>query len=156
MGFLDRVKSGFNQAAGAPAALTLEVTPATVTRGGAVEYHLTLTAAGAFKADAVLIGVYGRERIRAASLAGADAGPDAPPAPVAREVATFERVEPPLATNLTLAPGEPFDRRGRITLPEDAEPTYHGVEAQHVWRVRARALLPFGEDLTQEQEITVR
>ena len=158
MGFLDRVKNGFNQVAGVAAALTLEVTPTTAAPGGAIEYHITLATTGPFKADAVVVGVYGRERIRSAAAATADTGsaPDAPRAPFVREVATFERIEPPLATNLTLAPGEMFERRGRITLPADAQPTYHGVEAQHVWRVRAKALLPFGEDLAQEQEITLR
>jgi hypothetical protein len=158
MGFLDRVKSGFNQAVGPPAALTLEVAPRSAAPGDTLDYHITLTTAGPFKADALVIGVYGRERIRGAAPAEGPA-PGAPgmaPGPVAREVATFERVEPPLATNLTLSAGETFERRGQITLPANGQPTYHGVEAQHIWRVRAKALVAFGDDLVQEQEITIR
>jgi hypothetical protein len=158
MGFLDRVKSGFNQAAGPPAALTLEVAPLTAAPGDALDYHITLTTAGPFKADALVIGVYGRERIRGATAVGGEAigASGMVGGPAAREVATFERVEPPLATNVALSAGETFERRGRIALPADGQPTYHGVEAQHIWRVRAKALVAFGDDLVQEQEITIR
>ena len=82
IGFLDRVKSGFpTRWRARHALLTLEVTPTTATRRAAPSNPtVTSTTTVPFKANAVVVGVYGRERIRGAAAAAPDAlvGADAP------------------------------------------------------------------------------
>jgi hypothetical protein len=168
MGFLDRVKASFAQAMGGKAKLTLEVATTTATPGAGIDYRVALVTTGPLKAEKVTIGLYGTERVRvwtsgspAASRLNADAdGSD--PSPVqslgglSRDLSTFQQVEPVVAGELVLPAGESREWAGTLRLPEDLQPTYRGVDAQHTWRVRAVVWIPLGVDLVEETEIVVR
>ena len=164
MGFLDRVKASFSQAVGGKTALQLEVTPAAVAAGETVEWRLVLVTSGPLKADRILVGLEGRERVRVwvgAPPAGG-AGPaerlsDAPPAGGwARETITFQQAEPVGNGEVILPAGQTREYQGRLQVPATVQPTYRGVDAQHTWRVRAVVEIPLGVDLIEEREILVR
>lgn len=166
MGFLDRVKASFSQTVGGKTALQLDVTPAAVAPGETVEWRLVLVTSGPLKADRIMVGLDGRERVRvwmAGPPAGSPAGPAArladsePPAGGwARETVTFRQAEPVGDGEVSLSAGQTREYQGRLQVPATVQPTYRGVDAQHTWRVRAVVEIPLGVDLVEEREILVR
>lgn len=167
MGFLDRVKASFSQAMGGKASLDLELAQQTVAPGDTLEYRVVLVTTGPLNADRLTVGLYGRERIRVWTSGlpppGAAAGDrvalgDAPPsAPgLARESTTAQYVETVPDAELSLGAGQTREYRGSLQVPPDAQPTYRGVDAQHTWRVRAVVVVPLGEDIHAEADVTIR
>ena len=167
MGFLDRVKASFSQAMGGKASLDLELAQQTVAPGDTLEYRVVLVTTGPLNAARLTVGLYGRERIRVwtsglpppgAAAGGRVALGDAPPsAPgLARESTTAQYVETVPDAELSLGAGQTREYRGSLQVPPDAQPTYRGVDAQHTWRVRAVVVVPLGEDIHAEADVTIR
>lgn len=61
-----------------------------------------------------------------------------------------------LARSVSLQQGESRSFVGEFTLPEDALPTYLGVQATHTWWVDVYLELDGGDELYASKEITVR
>jgi hypothetical protein len=130
-----------------------------------VDYRLLLTTGGPLKAERITVGLYGRERVRVwmAGPAGTPPAPGATPGdPIAspsttgRETTTFQQVDTVATSELTLPAGQTREYTGQIRIPADAQPTYRGVHAQHVWWVRAVVEIPLGTDIVEETEVRVR
>lgn len=157
MGFLDRVRTSFAQASGGRATLTLTLDPSQVPPGAEVTYHLTLTTTGPLNADGITIGLYGCERIRGAGGDGAGGGPQGlgGAGPV-RELLTHQQSEPVAVGALSLAAGVAQEFHGTLRVPADAQPTYRGLAAQHLWRVRAVVVMPLGDEVSAEADLLVR
>lgn len=52
--------------------------------------------------------------------------------------------------------GESRAFRGKIRIPEEAQPTYYGKHAQHRWYLSAYLEMTIGKGLIEEREIVVR
>ncbi len=157
MGFLDRVRASFAQASGGRATLTLTLEPTRAQPGDTVAYHLLLTTSGPLNADGITIGLYGRELIRGAGrdlLGAAPEGLDG--AGPVRELLTHQQSRPVEAGALSLAAGASQAFHGTLVVPAEGQPTYRGLAAQHLWRVRAVVVMPLGVDVSAEAELLVR
>ncbi len=157
MGFLDRVRASFAQASGGRATLALTLEPACAQPGDVVAYHLVLTTTGPLNADGITIGLYGREQIRGAGgdLPGAASG-GIVGAGLVRELLTHQQNGPVESGALSLATGASREFHGTIQVPTDGQPTYRGLAAQHLWRVRAVVVMPLGDEVSAEAELLVR
>ncbi len=160
MGFLDRVRASFAQASGGRATLALTLEPSTAQPGDSVAYELVLTTTGPLNADGITIGLYGCERIRSggAALLPAEWTPTGEPTaggPVG-ELLTYQQNAPMQVSALSLPAGHTQQFHGTILVPADGQPTYRGMAAQHLWLVRARVIIPLGDEVSVEAELTVR
>lgn len=156
MGFLDRVRASFAQASGGRATLTLTLEPAQAQPGDTITYHLLLTTSGPLNADGLTIGLYGREQIRGVgsdSPSGAAGGRGLGPL---RELLTHQQIHPAVAGALSLAAGATQEFQGTLVVPTDAQPTYRGLAAQHLWQVQAVVVMPLGDEVRAEAELVVR
>ncbi len=61
-----------------------------------------------------------------------------------------------LTSDLTMQPGETRTFEGSFALPEDAQPTYNGVQAWHTWWLDAFVELNSGDEVGDSQEVYVR
>ncbi|MFN8484714.1 MAG: hypothetical protein U0768_16890 [Anaerolineae bacterium] len=61
-----------------------------------------------------------------------------------------------LTSDLTMQPGETRSFDGSFALPEDAQPTYNGVQAWHTWWLDAFVELNSGDEIGDSQEVYVR
>ncbi|MFN8475119.1 MAG: hypothetical protein U0822_23255 [Anaerolineae bacterium] len=61
-----------------------------------------------------------------------------------------------LTSDLTMQPGETRSFDGSFALPEDAQPTYNGVQAWHTWWLDAFVELNTGDEIGDSQEVYVR
>lgn len=61
-----------------------------------------------------------------------------------------------LTSDLTMQPGESRTFDGSFSLPEDAQPTYNGVQAWHTWWLDAFIELASGDEVGDSQEVYVR
>lgn len=165
MGFLDRVKTGYRQAAVAKASLALTLARTTVRAGEPLDYHLVITSSGPLRAEQVTLGLYGRERVRVWTNTASPLTPGETKAAgavpewqagAARETATFQHVAVLSGAELTLNAGQPVEYRGTLAIPPNLQPTYRGTDAQHIWRVRAILVVPLAVDFVAEVEVTVR
>ena len=158
MGFLDRVRASFAQASGGRATLTLTLDPAHAQPGDTVAYHLVLTTTGPLNADGITIGLYGREQIRGGASgdlpSAVPAGWDG--AEPMRELLTHQQSGPVASGALSLAAGASQAFHGTLRVPADSQPTYRGLAAQHLWRVRAVVVMPLGDEVSAEAELLVR
>ena len=157
MGFLDRVRAGFAQASGGRAGLVLTLEPTQAQPGDSVAYHLVLTTTGPLNADGLTIGLYGRELIRGpggdlAAVTAEGAGNNG----LTRELLTHQQNVPVTAGALSLAAGTNQEFHGTLVVPLDAQPTYRGLAAQHLWRVRAVVVMPLSDEVSAEAELVVR
>jgi hypothetical protein len=165
MGFLDRVKASFGQAVGGTTTLQLELEQTTLAPGAALAYRIVLVASGPLKAARITVGLYGRERVRiwiGAPPALAPPAGEVPlseralsPSAAAHETITFQQVDTLATAELALPAGQSREYRGQIQVPQAAQPTYRGVDAQHTWWVRAVVEIPLGADIVEELEINV-
>lgn len=61
-----------------------------------------------------------------------------------------------LTSDLTMGPGETRTFDGSFTLPEDAQPTYNGIQAWHTWWLDAFIELNTGDEIGDSKEVYVR
>ncbi|MFN8498381.1 MAG: hypothetical protein U0641_11045 [Anaerolineae bacterium] len=61
-----------------------------------------------------------------------------------------------LTSDLTMQAGETRTFDGSFTLPEDAQPTYNGVQAWHTWWLDAFIEMNTGDEIGDSQEVFVR
>ncbi len=61
-----------------------------------------------------------------------------------------------LTSDLTMQPGESRTFSGSFALPQDAQPTYNGVQAWHTWWLDAFIEMATGDEIGDSQEVYVR
>jgi len=58
--------------------------------------------------------------------------------------------------NLEMNEGESRTFKGEIRIPEECEPTYHGIITNHEWHIEADVDIPWGKDLKESKNLYIR
>jgi hypothetical protein len=164
MGFFNKLKQGFSQLTGGNGNLQMQLDKQQVERGGSVNISLTLNATGELKAKSVGVEITGTETVKmqvpvaAVTTSGTSSGT------FPSEQQTEEQTQDSQTyTNQQILDGAAFQMNvgeskqytGVVQIPQGVQPTYKGVNAIHIWKIRAYADVPMGADISAESEIIV-
>ncbi|GAB4536027.1 MAG: hypothetical protein Tsb0020_51020 [Haliangiales bacterium] len=133
MGLLDKIKSAKNFVTGGGAEVAVDVEPARRGEPCRVSVRATVSDA-ALSVARVYVIVRGEEHIDLLHRDYEDGHSDTDR--VRKNEESF-RVEIDVATPGELEAQSSHEWSGEFTLPSDAQPSYHGRYARHIWRVQA-------------------
>lgn len=133
MGLLDKLKSAKNFVTGGGAELFVEVGPAEIGQPCALHVRAQVSDA-ALSVARVYVNVRSEEVIDLVHREYEDGEPDTDRIRAKEE--TFSE-EFTIATPGELPANSEHEWSGEFTLPEQAQPSYHGHYARHVWYVQA-------------------
>ncbi len=177
MGFFSKIKQGFSQMVGGTGSMQITLDKQHVERGGSVTVTALLSATGQLKGNSVNLEVAATETIKyqvpvvsttQATPSGSAASAGSPAMQAASTTSTSTEMTDETKDNQTysnrqIVDGTPFvmnqgetrNYTGTVQIPQGVQTTYKGVDAVHVWKVRAYVDVPMGADIGAEAEITV-
>lgn len=170
MGFFSKIKQGFSQLVGGTGNMQIQLDTQQAARGGTVNVSLTLNATGPLKGNSVNLELTGVEtvkyRVPATNLT--DSGsPTSGANRISLTTSSTDTVEETKdnqtysnrqildGTSFNMNQGETRNYSGAVQIPPTALPTYKGVDAVHVWKIRAYVDVPMGADIEAVAEVTV-
>ena len=154
MGFFDGLKSLTNRVTGGYGKMEFGVKTTNVSPGDELGYRIMIEATGELKAKRVVIWLKGVETTQMDVQVQDEDG--------------YSRTNTETHTNQTLQEefevhgeiemneGETKTIKGTITIPENCEPTYHGIITNHEWVLEADVDIPWGKDLKQHKDLYIR
>jgi hypothetical protein len=138
MGFLDKIKGAVNAVTGNAAKVTIDY-PKTCCIGDEITVKITATSTGGeVKSQGVFIDVMGEEQTHL------EKNENGQKTELRDNKATYEHSFK-ISEPFTLGANETKTWEGRVKIPMEAQPTYTGVHAKHIWQVRGR-VEAFGND----------
>ena len=131
MGFLDKVKGAMNAVTGNAAKVTVEY-PKSCYPGTDIVVKITAVSTGAeVKSQGIFVDLHGIEQTH---LVHTENGQKHD---VRESKTTFEKTFK-IAEAFVLGANETKTWEGRVQLPQNAQPSYEGVHAKHIWQLRGR------------------
>lgn len=157
MGFFDAIKDGAKKLAdkvtGGYGKIEFTIDKEVLRPGEDVSFTILVTATGELKAKRVLVNLDGTEHTRVEFEVTKPDGTKGTDWKVFTETRHQEyEVHGPL----DMTEGQSETITGKITLPQDCQPTYHGKFTNHDWTLEADVDVPMGKDPKQTKNIVVR
>lgn len=133
MGFFDKVKGAMNAITGGAAKVSVEWHPQVAMPGEPVQVRVTATSTGgALSSGGVFIDVVAAEQLKINQNALGNNNP-----PINHRSQTFSQ-QYQIAPTFQLAPNETKQWEGQFVLPPQAQPSYDGPMADHIWTLQGR------------------
>ncbi|MCC6809767.1 MAG: hypothetical protein IT381_20225 [Deltaproteobacteria bacterium] len=131
MGFLDKIKGAVNAVTGNAAKVTIDY-PKQALAGDEIVVKITaVSTGGELKSKGCFVDVMGQEQTH---LSKTENGTKTE---MHESKATYEHSFQ-IGEAFTLAANETKTWEGRVKLPAEAQPSYAGVHAKHIWQLRGR------------------
>ncbi len=154
MGFFDGLKKLTDRVTGGYGKIELGVKSTDVAPGDTLGYRINIEATGDLKAKAVLLRLRGTEIARM-EIQVQDENGMSRTNTESHTNTTYEQVFQ-VEGELDMKAGETKTIKGEITIPQECEPTYHGVITNHEWVLEADVDIPWGKDLKQSKDMRIR
>lgn len=154
MGFFDGIKKLTDRVTGGYGKIDFGVKTTDVAPGDSLGYRINIEATGELKAKGVYLRLRGTETATMDVHEQDDDG-------MGRTVTethsntTLDQVFE-VSGELEMQAGETKTIKGEITIPQECEPTYHGVITNHEWVLEADVDIPWGKDLKQSKNMHIR
>jgi hypothetical protein len=164
MGFFSKVKQGFSQLVGGTGHMQVSLDKMQVEKGGSVTVTAVLSATGQLKGNSVNLEVTGTETVKyQVPVVSTSSGTAGTSTTTSTTETTQETKDNQTFTNKQVIDGTPFvmnqgetrNYTGVVQIPLGVQPTYRGVDAVHVWKIRAYVDVSMGADIDGEVEVTV-
>jgi hypothetical protein len=164
MGFFSKLKQGFSQLTGGNGNLQMQLDKQQVERGGSVNISLTLNATGELKGKSVGVEITGTETVKMQVPVTAVTASGTSSSAFPSEQQTQQQTQDSQTyTNQQILDGAAFQMNageskqytGVVQIPQGVQPTYKGVNAIHIWKIRAYIDVPMGADISAENVIIV-
>jgi hypothetical protein len=164
VGFFGKIKQGFSQLVGSTGNMQISLDKQQVQRGGSVTVTAVLSATGQLKGNSVNLEVTGIETVKyqvpvvsTSSTTGstATASSTTETTEETKDNETFSNRQTMDPAPFVMNQGETRHYTGVVQIPQGVQPTYKGVDAVHVWKIRAYVDVSMGADIGGEAEVTV-
>jgi len=166
VGFFNKVKQSLSQLVGSTGNMQVSLDKQQVERGGSVTVTAVLTATGQLKGNSVNLELTATETVKyqvpvvnttstssTASTATTSSTTETTEETKDNRTYTDRRIIDP--TPFVMNQGETRHYTGVIVIPTGQQPTYKGVDAVHVWMIRAYVDVSMGADIAGEAEVLV-
>ena len=168
MGFFNKVKQSLSQLVGSTANMQISLDKQQVQRGDSVTVTAVLTATGQLKGNSVNIEVTATETVKyqvpVINTTPSSTTGTTSPTTTSTTTETIEETKDNQtytsrrtvdATPFVMNQGETRTYTGVMVIPTGQQPTYKGVDAVHVWKIRAYVDVSMGADIAAEAEVLV-
>jgi hypothetical protein len=166
VGFFSKIKQGFSQLVGGTGNMQISLDKQQVERGGSVTVTAVLNATGQLKGNSVNLEITGTETIKyqvpvvntnTGNTLGDTSMTSVTPETTeeTKDNQTYTNRQVIEATSFVMNQGENHTYSGTVQIPQGVQPTYRGVDAIHVWKIRAFVDVSMGADIAAEAEVVV-
>jgi hypothetical protein len=162
MGFFSKIKQGFNQMVGNTGTMQITVDKQQAHRGETVEVTAVLTATNQVQIKSINFEVVATETIKyqvpvtnSSNTSGTSTNFSTNTTQETKDNQTYDNKQVINGVAFAMNQGETHTYTGTVQIPQVSQATYRGVDAVHVWKIRAFADVPMGGDIAAEVEINV-
>ncbi|HAA13529.1 MAG TPA: hypothetical protein DCE41_18285 [Cytophagales bacterium] len=138
MGLFDKIKQAANFVTGGGATVTISGLDQTITRGEeiSITVHVTVKDAN-LNARKVYLEIRSRENLDLPNFRFNDEEGNYVTRSVNEQHESFHQEVVVMPTEMELEGGESYEWEGKFTIPESAQPTFHGKFIRHEWQIQA-------------------
>ncbi len=157
MGFFDALAEGAkkltDRVTGGYGEITFNVDREQLSPGDSLGVEIDIKATGDLEAKRVLVRIRGKEKCTLHVKYQDEGGMSQTETHETTEYTMDKEFE--VCGALKMSQSETKSIRETITIPDDCQPTYFGVNCEHKWEIEADVDVPWGKDLTKTKELYI-